>query len=138
MTRVVSSAIRFTSLFGATLPPLFFPAWAKNWLVAHSSVPLPPQAWRLSYPPFARFATGVKHPRGSDFKFPPARPLDESSDKANRHQTRIYRSHGQYELARGDCWDSAMGESFFAIVKSELIVDTMWRSRRDGIEAFRQ
>lgn len=39
---------------------------------------------------------------------------------------------------RGDCWDNAVVESFFATVKTELVADTDWRSRSDAIQALRQ
>jgi transposase InsO family protein len=37
---------------------------------------------------------------------------------------------------RGDCWDNAVAESFFATLKTEL--DMAWRSRADGTDALRQ
>lgn len=37
---------------------------------------------------------------------------------------------------RGDCWDNAVVESFFATLKTEL--DTDWRSRAEGTDALRQ
>jgi len=37
---------------------------------------------------------------------------------------------------RGDCWDNAVAESFFATLKTEL--ETTWRSRAEGIDALRQ
>lgn len=39
---------------------------------------------------------------------------------------------------RGDCWDNAVVESFFATLKTELLTDTTWRSRPEGIAALRQ
>jgi transposase InsO family protein len=39
---------------------------------------------------------------------------------------------------RGDCWDNAVVESFFATLKTELLTETTWRSRADGIDALRQ
>ncbi len=39
---------------------------------------------------------------------------------------------------RGDCWDNAVMESFFATLKTELIAETTWRSRPDLIQALRQ
>jgi len=38
---------------------------------------------------------------------------------------------------RGDCWDNAVAESFFATLKTELVADAQWRSRADGISALR-
>ena len=37
---------------------------------------------------------------------------------------------------RGDCWDNAVAESFFATLKTEL--ETTWRSRAEGVDALRQ
>lgn len=37
---------------------------------------------------------------------------------------------------RGDCWDNAVAESFFATLKTEL--ETTWRSRAEGLDALRQ
>ena len=39
---------------------------------------------------------------------------------------------------RGDCWDNAVVESFFATLKTELINDAKWRSRADAIRGLRQ
>ncbi|HUQ46955.1 MAG TPA: integrase core domain-containing protein, partial [Gemmatimonadaceae bacterium] len=30
---------------------------------------------------------------------------------------------------KGDCWDNAVAESFFATLKAELVADTRWESR---------
>lgn len=38
---------------------------------------------------------------------------------------------------RGDCWDNAVAESFFATLKTELVADAQWRSRGEGIAALR-
>lgn len=38
---------------------------------------------------------------------------------------------------RGDCWDNAVVESFFATLKTELLADTTWRSRAEGTDALR-
>jgi len=39
---------------------------------------------------------------------------------------------------RGDCWDNAVVESFFATLKTELVAGSDWRSHHDGIDALRQ
>ena len=39
---------------------------------------------------------------------------------------------------RGDCWDNAVVESFFATLKTELVAEVIWRSRAEGIDALRQ
>jgi putative transposase len=38
---------------------------------------------------------------------------------------------------RGDCWDNAVVESFFATLKTELACDAKWRSRAEAIHALR-
>ena len=39
---------------------------------------------------------------------------------------------------RGDCWDNAVVESFFATLKTELVAGTLWRCHADAIAALRQ
>ena len=39
---------------------------------------------------------------------------------------------------RGDCWDNAVVESFFATLKTELVADSNWQSRAEGVQALRQ
>lgn len=39
---------------------------------------------------------------------------------------------------RGDCWDNAVVESFFATLKTELVADASWRSHPEALEALRQ
>ena len=38
---------------------------------------------------------------------------------------------------RGNCWDNAVLESFFATLKTELMGDSDWESRTEGTEALR-
>ena len=38
---------------------------------------------------------------------------------------------------RGDCWDNAVAESFFATLKTELVAETTWRSRAEASDALR-
>jgi len=38
---------------------------------------------------------------------------------------------------RGDCWDNAVAESFFATLKTELVADAQWRSRAEACDALR-
>jgi transposase InsO family protein len=38
---------------------------------------------------------------------------------------------------RGDCWDNAVVESFFATLKTELVAGVPWRSRADASAALR-
>jgi transposase InsO family protein len=53
---------------------------------------------------------------------------------------RVLAAHGGIASMsrRGDCWDNAVVESFFATLKTELVADATWRSRPDGIQALRQ
>ncbi len=39
---------------------------------------------------------------------------------------------------RGNCWDNAVLESFFATLKTELIAETTWRSHSDLLQALRR
>src|SRR5213592_1672311 len=39
---------------------------------------------------------------------------------------------------RGNCWDNAGVESFFATLKTELVADAQWRSHSDATDALRQ
>jgi transposase InsO family protein len=53
------------------------------------------------------------------------------------YQRLLATHHGLASMSRrGDCWDNAVVESFFATLKTEL--DTTWRSRAEGIDALRQ
>src|SRR5881628_3519923 len=36
----------------------------------------------------------------------------------------------------GDCWDNAVAESFFATLKTELIPEVRWATRRDACAAL--
>ena len=72
---------------------------------------------------------------------PPAGLLHHSDRGAHYTGTsyqRLLAAHGGIASMsrRGDCWDNAVVESFFATVKIEL--DTNWRSRSEGTEALRQ
>ena len=37
---------------------------------------------------------------------------------------------------RGDCWDNAVAESFFATLKVELVHDTTWATRATACRAL--
>jgi putative transposase len=74
----------------------------------------------------------------------PPRGLLHHSDRG-MHYTgisyqRLLGAHGGIASMsrRGDCWDNAVVESFFATLKTELVVDANWRSRTEGIDALRQ
>lgn len=72
---------------------------------------------------------------------PPAGLLHHS-DRGARYTgssyQRLLAAHGGIASMsrRGDCWDNAVVESFFATLKTEL--GTTWRSRPEAIEALRQ
>jgi len=72
----------------------------------------------------------------------PAAGLLHHSDRG-MHYTgtsyqRLLAAHGGIASMsrRGDCWDNAVVESFFATLKTEL--ETTWRSRPEATEALRQ
>jgi transposase InsO family protein len=74
----------------------------------------------------------------------PPRGLIHHSDRG-MHYTgssyqRLLAAHGGIASMsrRGDCWDNAVAESFFATVKTELVADSSWRSRPEAIQALRQ
>lgn len=37
---------------------------------------------------------------------------------------------------KGDCWDNAVAESFFATLKKELVNDTAWQTREEARAAL--
>ena len=39
---------------------------------------------------------------------------------------------------KGDCWDNAVVEGFFATLKTELVADAQWWSHSDATAALRQ
>lgn len=51
-------------------------------------------------------------------------------------QTMIARYQMRGSMSRkGNCWDNAVVESFFAILKTELVSDSRWHNRADAISA---
>ena len=52
---------------------------------------------------------------------------------------RLLAAHGmQCSMSRrGDCWDNAVVESFFATLKTELVAGMTWKSQAEAIEALR-
>jgi len=66
------------------------------------------------------------------------------SDRGSQYASDLYQatleSHGiKCSMSRkGDCWDNAVAESFFATLKTELVIDAHWESRsqarRDLVE----
>lgn len=74
----------------------------------------------------------------------PAPGLLHHSDRGAHYTATVYQrllaAHGATisMSRRGDCWDNAVVESFFATLKTELLDETTWRSRAEGIDALRQ
>ena len=74
---------------------------------------------------------------------PPAAGLLHHSDRG-MHYTgtsyqRVLAQHGILVSMsrRGNCWDNAVVESFFATLKTELTREAPWRSRTEAIHALR-
>ena len=74
----------------------------------------------------------------------PAPGLLHHSDRGMHYTATSYRrllaAHGVTVSMsrRGDCWDNAVVESFFATLKTELVADADWRSYSEGIQTLRQ
>lgn len=72
----------------------------------------------------------------------PAAGLVHHSDRGMHYTALTYQrlltAHGVIASMsrRGDCWDNAVVESFFATLKTELEIN--WRSRSEAIDALRQ
>ena len=68
----------------------------------------------------------------------PAAGLVHHSDRGSQYASAAYRAllaqHGMVASMsrRGDCWDNAVAESFFATLELELIVKSTWRSRDEA------
>jgi putative transposase len=56
---------------------------------------------------------------------------DRGSQYASHDYQRLLADHGIVGSMsrRGDCWDNAVAESFFATLKTELVYQTQWRTR---------
>lgn len=56
---------------------------------------------------------------------------DRGSQYASTEYQSVLNSHGiMPSMSRkGDCWDNAVAESFFATLKAELVADAQWESR---------
>src|SRR2546428_4410798 len=65
----------------------------------------------------------------------PAQGLLHHSDRGSQYASRDYqRMLAQHGIVcsmsrRGDCWDNAVAESFFATLKVELVHDAAWATR---------
>jgi putative transposase len=72
----------------------------------------------------------------------PASGLIHHSDRGVQYACNAYRdllaAHGiQASMSRrGDCWDNAVAESFFATVELELIARDTWRTREQARQAI--
>jgi transposase InsO family protein len=72
----------------------------------------------------------------------PAPGLIHHSDRGVQYACEAYRrlltQHGlEASMSRrGDCWDNAVAESFFATLELELIARSQWRTRKDAQHAI--
>jgi transposase InsO family protein len=72
----------------------------------------------------------------------PAPGLLHHSDRGSQYACREYRAllaaHGMVASMskKGDCWDNAVAESFFATLETELISDAAWRTRDAARQAI--
>lgn len=59
---------------------------------------------------------------------------DRGSQYASRSYQRLAQTHGlDLSMSRkGNCWDNAAVESFFATLKKELVYRSRWRTRREA------
>lgn len=65
---------------------------------------------------------------------------DRGSQYASTDYHRFLKQHGlKSSMSRkGDCWDNAVAESFFATLKGELAIGTVWKTRDDARAAIFQ
>lgn len=63
---------------------------------------------------------------------------DRGSQYASTDYQHLLRHNGMIlSMSRsGDCWDNAVAESFFATLKTELVVDADWHTRREAKTAL--
>jgi transposase InsO family protein len=72
----------------------------------------------------------------------PERGLLHHSDRGSQYASAEYRQllDDQGMIAsmsrRGDCWDNAVVESFFATLKTELVADSNWQTREEAKRAI--
>jgi transposase InsO family protein len=64
---------------------------------------------------------------------------DRGSHYTGSSYQRLLAAHGvQCSMSRrGDCWDNAVVESFFATLKTELVAGVTWKTPAEAIEALR-
>lgn len=71
----------------------------------------------------------------------PSEGLLHHSDRGSQYASQEYQlvlsRHGmRSSMSRaGNCWDNAVSESFFATLKTELVADADWQSRREATSA---
>ncbi len=65
---------------------------------------------------------------------------DRGSHYAGTSYQRVLAAHGGIASMnrRGNCWDNAVVESFFATLKTELVANAHWRRPAEGIAALSQ
>jgi putative transposase len=63
---------------------------------------------------------------------------DRGSQYASQEYQQLLAAHGILSSMsrRGNCWDNAVAESFFATLKLELAYETQWRTREDARHAL--
>jgi putative transposase len=63
---------------------------------------------------------------------------DRGSQYASQEYQQLLAAHGILSSMsrRGNCWDNAVAESFFATLKIELAYETQWRTREDARHAL--
>jgi transposase InsO family protein len=72
----------------------------------------------------------------------PARELIHHSDRGSQYASRAYRAvlaHHGFRVSmsrRGDCWDNAVAESFFATLEHELLALDTFATKRDAQHAL--
>src|SRR5204863_3505122 len=76
-----------------------------------------------------------RRPRDGAGSPPPPRGLLHHSDRGSQYASGDYqRMLAQHGIVcsmsrRGDCWDNAVAESFFATLKVDLVHDAAWTTR---------
>ena len=71
----------------------------------------------------------------------PSRAMLHHSDRGSQYASHEYQqllaAHGILSSMsrKGNCWDNAVAESFFATLKIELVYQTQWRTRQEARSA---
>jgi transposase InsO family protein len=72
----------------------------------------------------------------------PSRAMLHHSDRGSQYASHEYQqllaAHGILSSMsrKGNCWDNAVAESFFATLKLELVYETQWRTREEARRAL--